>query len=107
MPFYENHQIGAKKFMKEELDKLPICFKGRLGQREKLKSVPDWQERLREYVDELSKNMDNQSDLGRFVHNLTYRSNPFQPEEGFLLKIFCSLRWMLSSQVGLKFSNEQ
>ena len=37
--------------LKEELDKLPICFKGRLGQTQKLKTIPDWQERLRKYVD--------------------------------------------------------
>ncbi|BAY65775.1 hypothetical protein H6G33_07535 [Calothrix sp. FACHB-1219] len=60
MPFPKNNKIEAKKILKEELDKLPICFQGRFGQREKLKAVPDWQERLREYVDELIQNVNNQ-----------------------------------------------
>jgi hypothetical protein len=53
MPFQKNNQLGAKKILKEELDQQPICFKGRLGQKEKLKTVPKWQERLREFVDGL------------------------------------------------------
>ncbi len=28
-----------------------IAFKGYEGQKEKLKAIPEWQERLREYVD--------------------------------------------------------
>ncbi|MGI2909451.1 hypothetical protein [Tolypothrix sp. VBCCA 56010] len=51
MPFQKNNQIGAKKNFKDELDNLPICFKGRLGQKAKLKAIPNWQERLREFVD--------------------------------------------------------
>jgi hypothetical protein len=35
------------------LDKETIAFKGYEGQKEKLKAVPDWQERLRLFVDEL------------------------------------------------------
>ncbi|MBN3942454.1 hypothetical protein [Nostoc sp.] len=46
-------------YLKDELDDKPICFKGRLGQKEKLKAVPNWQERLREFVDELIKDVDN------------------------------------------------
>jgi hypothetical protein len=38
---------------------MTICFKGRVGQKEKLNAVPGWQERLREYVDELIQDMDN------------------------------------------------
>jgi hypothetical protein len=53
MPFQKNNKIGAKKIFQEELDSQPICFKGRLGQKDKLKAVPDWQERLREFVDQL------------------------------------------------------
>ena len=34
-------------------DKDPVCFKVKPGVREKLKTVPDWQERLREFVDRL------------------------------------------------------
>ena len=41
MPFEKNNKIGAKKILKAELDAQPICFKGRKGQREKIKTVPD------------------------------------------------------------------
>ncbi|MGJ5672682.1 MAG: hypothetical protein ACR9NN_22060 [Nostochopsis sp.] len=34
-------------------DKVPVQFKVLPGVREKLKAVPDWQERLRNFVDEL------------------------------------------------------
>jgi hypothetical protein len=46
--FQKNNQLGAKKILSEKLDAKHICFKGRLGQKEKLKAVPNWQERLRE-----------------------------------------------------------
>ena len=58
MPFQKNNQLGAKKILKDELDSKPICFKGRIGQKEKLKTVPDWQERLREFVDALIEDVD-------------------------------------------------
>ncbi|MBD0264724.1 MAG: hypothetical protein ICV78_18975 [Tolypothrix sp. Co-bin9] len=50
----------STKILKEELDAQPICFKGRIGQKAKLKAVPDWQERLREYVDKLIEEVDKQ-----------------------------------------------
>lgn len=34
-------------------DKVPVQFKVLPGVREKLKAVPDWQERLRDFVDRL------------------------------------------------------
>jgi hypothetical protein len=34
-------------------DKDPVCFKVKPGVKTKLKAVPDWQERLREFVDQL------------------------------------------------------
>ncbi|WP_246162884.1 hypothetical protein [Brasilonema sennae] len=37
----------------EPFDKSPLCFAVRRGVREKLKAIPNWQERLRELVDEL------------------------------------------------------
>jgi hypothetical protein len=37
-------------FRRAVLDKQAIAFKGYEGQKEKLKAVPDWQERLREFV---------------------------------------------------------
>lgn len=58
MPFQKNHKLGAKKILKRPLDKEIIGFKGYEGQKEKLKTVPDWQERLREFVDKLIKDVD-------------------------------------------------
>lgn len=60
MPFKKNNKVGAKKFLNEELGQVPICFKGRLGQKDKLKAVPNWQERLREFVDTLIEDVDKQ-----------------------------------------------
>jgi len=53
MPFQKNHKLGAKKILDKPLDKTPICFKGYEGQKDKLKSVPNWQERMRQFVSEL------------------------------------------------------
>ena len=53
MPFQKNHKFGAKKILNQSLDKHPISFKGYEGQKEKLKLVPDWQEKLRLYVNRL------------------------------------------------------
>jgi hypothetical protein len=49
MTFKKNHQFGAKKILKKPLDAQPICVRGYEGQKEALKAVPGWQERLREY----------------------------------------------------------
>jgi hypothetical protein len=57
MPFRKGHQLGAKKKLQRPLDKQAIAFKGYEGQKEKLKAVPDWQERLREFVDQLISNL--------------------------------------------------
>ncbi|EDX72178.1 hypothetical protein MC7420_8270 [Coleofasciculus chthonoplastes PCC 7420] len=53
MPFQKDHPWRAKKILDQPLDKTPICFKGYEGQKDKLKSVPNWQERIRQFVDEL------------------------------------------------------
>lgn len=59
MPFQKNHKLGAKKRLNRPLDKEIIGFKGYEGQKEKLKAVPDWQERLREFVDQLISEHEN------------------------------------------------
>ena len=41
MRFEKNNKLGAKKILKAELDAQPICFKGRKGQRVKIKTVPN------------------------------------------------------------------
>lgn len=55
MPFRKNHKLGAQKFLSRPLDPQPITFKGYEGQKEALKSVPNWQERFREFADTLIK----------------------------------------------------
>lgn len=57
MPFQKNNKLGAKKRLKRPLDKEVIAFRGYFGQKEKLKTIPDWQERLREFVDQLISNL--------------------------------------------------
>jgi len=53
MPFQKNHEYCWKSDPENILDKAPICFKGREGQKDRLKNLPDWQNQLRDYIDEL------------------------------------------------------
>jgi hypothetical protein len=53
MTFKKNHKLGAKKILGKPLDDQPICLKGYKGQKEALKTVSGWQERIREYIDVL------------------------------------------------------
>ncbi|MGH8001674.1 MAG: hypothetical protein ACREPR_20175 [Brasilonema sp.] len=53
MPFQKNNKLGAKKRLKRPLDKEVIAFRGYEGHKEKLKTVFDWQERLRGFVEQL------------------------------------------------------
>ncbi|MDJ0799379.1 MAG: hypothetical protein QNJ51_21610 [Calothrix sp. MO_167.B12] len=55
MPFQKNHKLGALPYGDEPLDTKPVSFKPRRGQLEKLKAIPNWQERLRDYIDTLIK----------------------------------------------------
>jgi hypothetical protein len=59
MPFQKGNKLGARKYHKHPLDKEVIAFRGYLGQKEKLKTVPDWQERLREFVNQLISDFPN------------------------------------------------
>jgi hypothetical protein len=51
MPFQKKNKLGFTS--KQPFDKDPVCFKVLPGIKDKLKTVPDWQERLRECVDKL------------------------------------------------------
>jgi len=53
MPFQKNHKLGAKQVYRQPVENKVIAFRGRIGQKEKLKKVDNWQERLRDYVDQL------------------------------------------------------
>lgn len=51
MPFQKNNKLGALPYGDKPLDAKPVSFKPRQGQLEKLKQVPNWQEKLRDYID--------------------------------------------------------
>jgi hypothetical protein len=51
MPFQKNHKMGFTS--DEPLDQAPVCLKVKSGVREKLRSIPRWQEKLRAYIDKL------------------------------------------------------
>lgn len=51
MGFQKNNKLGFTS--SQPFDKSPVCFKVLPGVKEKLRAVPDWQERLREVVDRL------------------------------------------------------
>ncbi|MEC4814005.1 MAG: hypothetical protein SAK29_12135 [Scytonema sp. PMC 1069.18] len=53
MVFKKNHPHRMLPSGEVALDKEAIAFKGRVGQKEKLKLIPNWQERMRDFVDEL------------------------------------------------------
>jgi hypothetical protein len=53
MPFWKTNKLGAKKLLERPLDSQPICFKGYEGTKEKLKTVPNWQERFRQFAEQL------------------------------------------------------
>ena len=53
MPFQKGHKQGAKKTIGRELDSQSISFKGYKGTRDKLRQIPDWQNKLRDYVEQL------------------------------------------------------
>jgi hypothetical protein len=51
MPFQKKNKLGFNST--QPFDKDPVCFKVMPGIKNKLKTVPDWQERLREFVDKI------------------------------------------------------
>ncbi len=53
MPFQKHNTYGAIKRLARPTDKAVIAFRGYEGQKEKLKAIRDWQERLRLFVDQL------------------------------------------------------
>ncbi|MFH7026854.1 MAG: hypothetical protein ACHBN1_15940 [Heteroscytonema crispum UTEX LB 1556] len=53
MPFSKGHKKGARPLGDEPMDRTPVCFNVKEGVREKLKAVPNWKERLREFVEQL------------------------------------------------------
>ena len=63
MPFRKGNTHGATPLNGEPLDRVPVCFNVKEGVREKLKAVPDWKERLREYIDALIEQSEGSENL--------------------------------------------
>jgi hypothetical protein len=61
MPFQKGNKLGAKKRLKRPLDKEIIAFRGYEGHKQRLKAIPNWQERLREYVGHLISRQNDQT----------------------------------------------
>lgn len=53
MPFQKKHKLGAQSINTEAFDRTPVCFNVRNGVREQLKAIPEWKEKLRNYIDRL------------------------------------------------------
>lgn len=53
MPFQKNNKLGFLPEGEKPLDPRPVCFKLDTDLRDKLKSVPDWQKRLRAELPDL------------------------------------------------------
>lgn len=53
MPFQKNNQFRMRPYGETPMDKQPLCLKVPIGVKEQLKTIPNWQERLRKFIDEL------------------------------------------------------
>jgi len=51
MVFKKNHKFGFTS--DNPLDSIAISLKGRVGQREALKNIPNWQAQVRDFMDTL------------------------------------------------------
>ena len=51
MPFKKNNKLGFIAKDDQPLDKLPLSIKLRSGVRDKIKTIPDWQDRLRDLIE--------------------------------------------------------
>jgi hypothetical protein len=51
MPFRKNNKFGFTS--ENPLGKSPVCLKVRVGVREKLLAIPDWQIEIRKAIDDL------------------------------------------------------
>ncbi|BDA69671.1 hypothetical protein CAL7716_038370 [Calothrix sp. PCC 7716] len=60
MVFKKKHKLGFTS--SQPFDKDPVCFKVLPGVKDKLKVIPNWQERLRAAVDKLIEEAKIQGD---------------------------------------------
>jgi hypothetical protein len=59
MPFQKHHKLGFKPSGDVAYDKTPVQVKVLPGVRERLKTVDDWQNKLRRFIDELIEEDDD------------------------------------------------
>ena len=52
MTFKKNHKLGFLPENDIPLDRLPLSIKLKLGIRDKVRSIPDWQDRLRAMIEQ-------------------------------------------------------
>ena len=50
MPFEKNNKLGFTAKNDTPLDKQPLSIKLKLGDRDKVRSIPDWQDKLRDLI---------------------------------------------------------
>lgn len=51
MPFKRNNKLGFIPKNGTPLDKQPLSIKLKLGDRDKVRSIPDWQDKLRGLIE--------------------------------------------------------
>jgi len=83
MPFTKGNKHRAKKVLSRPLDAQIIGFRGYEGQKEKLRNIPDWQERLRQYVDKLQSENDQDVAHNAIAHALSCPLNSPEITAGF------------------------
>ena len=57
MPFRKKHQLGFTS--ENPLDRTPVCIKVRVGARQQLLAIPNWQDKLREFIESLINSPEN------------------------------------------------
>lgn len=51
MPFQKNNDLGFKPTEEKPLDRIAFQLKLRLGVRERIKAIPNWQNQVRELLE--------------------------------------------------------
>lgn len=55
MTFKKKHKFGFVSENNESLDSSPLCIKLKKGIRDQVRSIPDWQGKLRDLIDQWVK----------------------------------------------------
>ncbi len=51
MPFQQNNKLGFKPLEEKPLDRIAFQLKLRLGVRHRIKAIPDWQNQVRDLLE--------------------------------------------------------